>query len=190
MEALVALGANLPSDYGQPAETLAWAVKRLKARGVALIDESQIYRTPAFPGGSGPDYANQVIAVRSSLAPAELLAVLHAVEDEAGRAEPNKRKRWGPRSLDLDLIAVGEQVAPDADTQEAWRSLPMEAAVAAQPTGLVLPHPFMQDRAFVLVPLAEIRPEWRHPLLGQTAPEMLANFTDAALDAVRPLATV
>ena len=188
MEALVALGANLPSAHGEPADTLKWALKRLAARGVTILAESQIYSTPAFPEGAGPDYANQVVAVHADLPSSDLLVLLHAVEDEAGREVPTLRRRWGPRTLDLDLIACEALVMPDAETQEAWRSLPMEAAVAAQPTGLVLPHPFVQNRAFVLVPLAEIRPNWRHPLLGMTAAEMMSAFPQTTLEAVRPLA--
>lgn len=186
LPALVALGANLPFEGEPPARTLRRALEALVTEGLSVLAVSRFYATPCFPAGSGPDYVNAaaVVAGNEESDATSLLAALHAVEDRFGRV---RNKRWGMRTLDLDLLALGDSVVPDATTQDSWRSLAREAQVRAVPGGLILPHPRLQDRAFVLVPLADVAPDWVHPRTGKSVAAMLADLPDADRAAVKPL---
>lgn len=178
---LIALGANVPSGMDALERTLRAALERLQALGLQGLKASRLYRTPCFPAGAGPDYLNAAACVEWGGTPSDLLRILHEVEAEFGR---ERVQRWGRRTLDLDLIAVGDKVVPDAETQDAWRALPMEKQVEKAPGHLVLPHPRVQDRAFVLVPLSEVAPDWVHPRLGQSVSEMRDALPKEALNEV------
>lgn len=183
---LVALGANLPNGGMQPAETLAAALAALPARGLTLLRASRFYATPCFPAGAGPDYVNAAarLAAAPGMGPRDILAALHAVETAFGRA---RAQRWGMRTLDLDLLAVGNLVLPDAATAAAWRDLPADRQAGTAPDRLILPHPRLQERAFVLVPLAEVAPRWRHPATGRSVAQMRDALPLADRRAVVPL---
>ena len=129
--AYIALGANL----GDPATTLVQAIDDMAAlSGVTLVRRSSLYRS-APVASSGPDYVNAVVEIRTVLTAPALLASLQQLEQLAGRARPCRN---APRTLDLDVLMYGDA------------SIDSEA--------LVVPHPRMNERAFVLVPLAEIAP--------------------------------
>lgn len=184
--ALVAFGSNLPSQGFTLQSTLLSARDRLVAAGLPLIGMSRLYRTPAYPPGSGPDYVNAVAAfsVGRHIATDALLAMLHQVEAHFRRV---RSQRWAARTLDLDLLAVDDLVLPDAESQDRWRALPPEQQRTEAPDRLILPHPRLQDRAFVLVPMADVAPDWRHPRLGLTVRQMLAALPTADRAAVQPL---
>ncbi len=181
---LIALGANLPSKAGPPEQTLRAALDALGAGGLRVLAESPFYRTPCFPSGAGPDYVNAAALAESALRPDEILALLHRIEADHGR---ERVQRWGMRTLDLDLVACGQTVLPDPGTQTRWRDLPLEAQMQDTPDRLILPHPRLQDRAFVLVPLADVAPDWVHPLTGQSVRDMRDALPTALRDEVTPL---
>ncbi len=183
---LVALGANLPNNDQLPRVTLSHALVTLGERGLRVAAVSRFFATPCFPAGRGPDYVNAAALLETpvGMQPDEILAHLLAVENLHGR---KRARRWGMRTLDLDLIAWGDAVLPDRATQDHWRLLDPALQAKAAPDRLVLPHPRLQDRAFVLVPLADIVPEWRHPVLGLTVTEMLMALPSADREAVTPI---
>lgn len=185
--ALVAMGANLPFNGHPPAETLRQALASLVASGCNVVAKSRFYKTPCFPAGAGPDYVNAACIVQFSaeISPQSVLETLHKVENTFGRS---REQRWGMRSLDLDLVALGDSVIPDALTQAEWRNLPLAQQVRVAPEELILPHPRLQDRAFVLVPMADVAPDWCHPLLNLTIAQMVAALPEAERAAMVPLA--
>ncbi len=128
-------------------ETLQAALHALDEAGVATVRRSRWYRTAPVPVSDQPWFVNGVAAVATALAPVDLLAALHQVEAAFGR---RRDRPLASRLLDLDLLAFGEKVI----------------AAGARSGGLIVPHPRLHERAFVLVPLAELAPDWRHPVLG------------------------
>ncbi len=181
---LIALGANLNSPVGGARETLEAALSELGRRGVVVVARSRWYRTAAFPPGSGPDFVNGAARLTADLSPDSLLAILHEIERDLGR---DRRRRWAPRACDLDLLACGDFVAPDRATVLEWIRLDSDSQAREAPAGLILPHPRLHQRGFVLRPLADVAPDWRHPVLGETVVEMLAALPPGALDEVAPL---
>ncbi len=157
---LLALGANLPNPrFGPPRATCEAALRELEARGIRVVKRSRWYRSRPVPPSAQPDYVNGVVAVETALDPAALLAELHGIETAFGR---ERREKNAARMLDLDLIAYHERVS------DGGRG------------GPILPHPRMAGRAFVLAPLREVAPDWRHPASGRTLDELLAALEPAA----------
>ena len=149
---LIALGANLPTDrHGSPEAGILAALRALPERGIRPIRRSRLYRTAPVPPSGQPWYVNAVAEVDSDLSPQALMAALLSIERAFGRERsvPN-----AARTLDLDLIDVDGQTGH----WPANGDLP----------DLILPHPRLAERAFVLIPLAELEPDWRHP--GSRAP--------------------
>lgn len=182
---LIALGANLRRTCADgtrtsPAETLRAAFRELATGGLVIEAASTIYRTPPIGGPeSQPPYANQVIAGRFSGSPADALDLLMEIERRFGRKRTGAA-RHAPRTLDLDLLDFAGRVLPDCAT---WHRA-ADSEMPAVP--LILPHPRMHQRAFVLVPLAEIRADWRHPVLGVSACDLLKALDPADRAAIHP----
>ena len=152
---LVALGSNSTGPWGTPRETVAEALRRLDRDGIKLRKASQLLVTAPFGVTAQPDFVNAVAEIDTELPPEVLLSHLHDIERQAGR---ERMLRWGPRTLDLDLVDYHGQIRAEAP---------------------VLPHPGIAERIFVLAPIAEIAPGWRHPQSGLTAAEMLAKLDHA-----------
>jgi len=149
---VVAMGGNL-AFQGQPVQAVMQAaLERLAEAGLAPIARSGWWRSAAWPDPSEPPYLNAVALVDTALDPREVMAALQRVETAFGRerGRPN-----AARTLDLDLIAHGRRVIDEP--------------------GLTVPHPRAAERRFVMGPLAEIAPDWRHPVLGETAKELAAR---------------
>ncbi len=159
---VVALGSNLNGEWASSISVLATVKARFSGIGLKISDCSSYWRSSAWPDATQPDYINAVALVETCLDPEALLRALHALEAEFGRVRtaPN-----APRVLDLDLIAYGRTVQADA--------------------ALTLPHPRAADRRFVMGPLAEIAPTWRHPVSGERA-DQLASAARVGADA-RPV---
>lgn len=173
---ILALGGNSNSDFGSPEKTLIHAIGVLRARGLTIEKTSKFYATPAFPKGSGADYVNAALLINSNQNPRELLSLLHEVEADLGRT---RVARWASRPIDIDLIAYGQRLLPDAETHAKWRGLSPKDQATLWPDQLILPHPRLQDRAFVLVPVCDIAPDWVHPVLGLTMREMMENLPES-----------
>jgi 2-amino-4-hydroxy-6-hydroxymethyldihydropteridine diphosphokinase len=184
--ALLALGANLPFEGMTPDQTLLAAIKSFPSVNLAVPQLSRLFATPCFPAGAGPDYVNAaaLLQVDRAMTAASLLDHLHQVEAMYGR---RRETRWGMRTLDIDLLAIGDEVLPDGPTQSYWRTLDPNEQSRAAPDQLILPHPRLQDRAFVLLPLADVAANWRHPVLGLSVAQMLAALPAGDLAEIRPI---
>ena len=159
MSIFIGLGANIPSVAGAPQATLEAALAQLAAAGARILRRSRWYSSPAWPNPADPDFVNAVVEVETPLEARALLRLLHAIEAALGRERgaPN-----APRTIDLDLLDY-------------------RGAVEAGPEGPVLPHPRLHQRAFVLLPLAEIAPEWRHPVSRRGIAELIAALGPEAV---------
>jgi 2-amino-4-hydroxy-6-hydroxymethyldihydropteridine diphosphokinase len=165
---LLGLGANLPSpEFGPPRRTLETALDALSDLGLHVTRRSRWYESTAVPASDQPNFINGVAEVETDLSPEEVLERLHDVEARLGRV---RRVRWEARIVDIDLLAYNDLVVGDAEHQL---------------NGMVLPHPRMHERLFVLKPLADMAPDWRHPVFKKTAAELMAGLPQG--DIVEPL---
>ena len=151
---VVAVGGNLPGQHASVQAGFEAALERFEAEGLVIVARSPWWRSQAWPDPVDPPFLNAVVLIRPVLDPARTLAALHRIEAAFGR---DRAAAYAPRTLDLDLIAHGR-------------------TVLATP-GLTLPHPRAHERLFVMGPLAEIAPDWTHPVLGATAAALAAGAT-------------
>jgi 2-amino-4-hydroxy-6-hydroxymethyldihydropteridine diphosphokinase len=148
---VIAMGCSLPGSYPSREALLEAALEALADEGLTVTARSAWWTSAAWPDPATPAYLNGVVLVETALSAEEVMAALHRIEARFGRvrAEAN-----APRTLDLDLIAHGRTM--------------LEGAV-------VVPHPRAHERLFVMGPLAQIAPEWRHPVSGRTAADLAAT---------------
>ena len=150
---LLGLGANLPSSAGPPVATLEAALAELEASGARVVARSRWFRTAPVPPSDQAWFVNAVARLETTLEPMELLTLLQRVERAFGR---RRAVRNEARPLDLDLLDYDGRIL----------DIP----------GLVLPHPRLHLRAFVLLPLQDVAPGWRHPVLSETVSELIAKL--------------
>jgi 2-amino-4-hydroxy-6-hydroxymethyldihydropteridine diphosphokinase len=148
----IGIGANLPSPAGPPRATAEAALEALAAAGIAVRRRSRWYESAPVPPADQPWYVNGVVEVATGLEPAALLAVLHRIEARFGRTRTVAN---AARPLDLDLLAYDDRILDGED-------------------GVIIPHPRLHQRAFVLLPLAELAPDWRHPRTGRSISALIA----------------
>lgn len=162
-QALIALGSNLPGVGGAtPEANIRRAAGGLAGHGIRVLSLSPLYRTAPVPPSGQPDFVNAVALAETSLAPAAVLTALLEVERALGRVRAVKNEA---RIIDLDLLALGDTVLTGREDGMG---------------GLVLPHPRLHERRFVLEPLCDVAPGWRHPTLGKTARDLLAGLPGPA----------
>ena len=150
---VIALGANLPSIFGPPRETIRHAIAEINKAGIGVLYQSPIYLTAPVPISDQPWYHNAVIGIATDLAPNDLLGVLKNIENNLGRV---RTVRNAPRVIDLDIITYHNIVQNKDD--------------------LILPHPRMDERAFVLYPLRDIAKNWIHPVTKRHINDLIADI--------------
>ena len=148
---VIALGSNLPGPWGSPRQTVERAFAALNAGPLRLVAASTLIISEPFGRKNQPPFVNAAARIETHLSPDALMRRLHMIEREAGR---QRRLRWGPRTLDLDLL-------------DYHGLLRRKRTQSIRP--LVLPHPGMTERLFVMEPLQQVAPRWRHPLTKESA---------------------
>lgn len=148
---IVALGSNLPGEYGTPRAALLTAIERLKTQNLRVVKTSRIFETAPVPVSDQPWYANAVVQIETHLSPADLLRELCAVEHAMGRV---RTERNAARIIDLDIIAYND--------------------ITLNTDNLTIPHPRMHERAFVLHPIKDIAPNWIHPVTKTKISDLVA----------------
>ena len=163
---LVAFGGNLAYEgWGPPRAVIAAALDEVTARGARVAARSRLYDSVPVPASDQPNFVNGGAAVETTLPPRALMQLLQGVEAAFGRV---RKTRNEARTLDLDLLAYDDRVIEEED--------------------LVLPHRLLHERAFVLLPLCDVAPGWRHPVLGRTVEDLIAALPPAALQGTRAIA--
>lgn len=186
MQALIALGGNLNFGMESPDKILVSAIHAIASAGLPITRQSRLYQTPAFPAGSGPSYVNGAVAVDlpTHYTPDSLYHVLSGIEQAHGR---QRSQRWGGRTLDLDILAIDGQIHPDMGQFMAWANMDPSQQAQIAPSTVILPHPRLHERGFVLVPLMDIAPDWLHPVFQKSVRHLHDALAQADIDSVTPL---
>ncbi|MCK4940044.1 MAG: 2-amino-4-hydroxy-6-hydroxymethyldihydropteridine diphosphokinase [Rhodospirillaceae bacterium] len=159
---LIGIGANLPhKSFGSALDTCRHAVELLAAHpDIELVELSRWYESAPVPVSDQPWFINGVASIETKISPEQLMEVLHKTEAECGRERNNPGlEKNAPRLLDLDLLDFNGSVSGSSDKNAK--------------KGPILPHPRMGERAFVLLPLADIAPDWAHPVTKQSLDELI-----------------
>jgi len=179
---LLALGSNVSNDLQDSYDLVKKSISELCKKTIKKINISNFYQTPAFPIGAGPDFINCVISAYTELDSLALLEELHWIEAKFGR---KRLKRWEQRALDIDLLDYDFNIKPNITYVQEWLNMPLGQQLKQIPNQLILPHPRLQERAFVLIPMVDVAPDWMHPILGKTTLEMRDALSLKTLNEIR-----
>ena len=160
---LIGLGSNVEGPWGLPEDTVKEAIKRLDWKTTRLVKASSLLSSKPVGPIDQPDYINAAAIITTDLEPEALMLQLHDLELLADR---RRSIRWGPRTLDIDLLDYNGLIRKGEGTSTGHQR------------PLILPHPEIANRSFVLAPVNQIAPGWQHPETGKTAAEMLAMLDD------------
>ncbi len=147
---------SLGSNEGNRILWLETAIKLISEQCGTLVKRSSVYETKAWGIAEQPDFLNMVVSIETSKAPQALLAAILSIEEAMGR---HRTVKWGPRIIDIDILLYNEEIVDSPD--------------------LVIPHPYMQERRFTLIPLVELAPDYVHPKLHKTIGQLLVECPDA-----------
>ena len=172
---LVSFGGNLKSEFGSPIESLKHAIGKLELMGLSVQKKSRWYSSISFPDTSSPNYINGCLKIICKYDPYDTIKRLKVIEKEMGRVI---NQRWGSRVCDFDILACKNFILPSFEIYSYWKNLSLNKQVKQRPSVLILPHPRIQDRAFVLIPLLDIEPKWVHPVLGIDLTTMINNLSN------------
>ena len=166
----IALGSNLETENMDRLEILNKALEYFPMFSISLIKVSSFWESKSYPDKNQPNFINAVSEVQSILNPHQTLCSLKKIEIILGR---KINSRWGNRVIDLDILAAGSLILPNLRIFNKWLKMPLQHQIQNQPKQLILPHPRIQDRLFVLKPLSEIDPSWIHPVLNKKPYELI-----------------
>lgn len=175
-EIIVGLGGNIPTVQGMPEQTLVSVLALMPSFGIRVARCAPFYRTPALSSYAQPDYVNSVAVIETAVPPAELLELLHRIEAVFGRV---RRDRWAPRPIDLDLLDYRGLLLPAKGERGKG------AGTGKLP--IALPHPAIGARGFVLLPLRDVAPGWRHPVTGESVDRLIAQLGPEGVKGIRRL---
>lgn len=153
------LGSNLKSKYGNRFDNINFAITKIKEKGIFINNQSSYYETPSYPNSKNPKFINIVISIKTSLTPKDLMSFLILLEEKMGR---KRSKKNDPRICDIDIIDYDNQIL-DLDFDLG---------------NLAIPHKKMTSRNFVLFPLKEISPEWKHPKTNEIIMDLIEKLSN------------
>ena len=161
---ILAFGSNLPFKNNSPQDNIEKAYEVLSKNGIKILNKSSIYRSEAYPNKNDPEFCNSVVSVDTDLEPVVLLKIILKIEESFDRKRYVKNS---PRTLDIDIICFDDIVLNEKN--------------------LIIPHPEIQNRLFVLLPIQEINKNWLHPVLTKSVTNIIKEFDQKALNTVKKI---
>jgi len=159
---ILALGSNLPFGSNTPKQNLECVYDLLELEGIKILKKSKIYFSEAYPNKLDPLFCNSAIFIETNLKPFDLLNIVLKIEKKFGR---ERKVKNSPRTLDIDIICYDNLILNDENLQ--------------------IPHPNIQDRLFVLMPICDLNENWKHPIHSKTALEFIKSFSEEQINKLK-----